>query len=152
MGYRSEVVMAIQMDDHEDEESVKNWHLFIAELKANSKCELAMKELTKKDNTLEHMHVGIDMKNCSLYVSFSDVKWYDSYPDVQSYTYLFGLATNYCNDTKFGMSACFLRVGEDDDDVTSEYYGELGYELAYLTRPSIEVVQVLYDENNRLVE
>ena len=62
-----------------------------------------------------------------------------------------GLSTHYCNGDKFGMSACFLRVGEDDDDVNSEYYGELGYELAYLTRPSIEVIDVAFDEKNKLL-
>tara|TARA_R100001015_G_C4635146_1_gene203679 strand:+ start:1110 stop:1562 length:453 start_codon:yes stop_codon:yes gene_type:complete len=150
MGYRSEVVMVIQMDDHEDEESVKNWHLFIAELKANPKCDIAMRELTKKDTQLDYG--GIDMKNCSLYVSFNDVKWYDSDKWVASFNYLFGMSTHYCNDTKFGMSACFLRVGEDDDDINSEYYGELGYELAYLTKPRIDVIDVAFDEKNKLIE
>ena len=121
MGYRSEVVIAIQMDNN-DEESVKDWHLFIAELKTNSKCDIAMRELTKKDSQLDFG--GIDMKNCSLYVRFDDVKWYDTDEWVASFNYLFGLSTHYCNNDKFGMSACFLRVGEDDDDVTSEYYGE----------------------------
>ena len=149
MGYRSEVVIAVQMDNN-DEESVKNWHLFIAELKTNSKCDIAMRELTKKDSQLDFG--GIDMKKCSLYVRFDDVKWYDTDEWVQSFNYLFGMSTHYCNDTKFGMSACFLRVGEDDDDINSEYYGELGYELAYLTKPSIEVQDVTFDPNNKLIQ
>ena len=149
MGYRSEVVIAVQMDNN-DEESVKDWHLFIAELKTDSKCDSAMRELTKKDNQLDFG--GIDMKKCSLYVRFDNVKWYDSDEWVQSFERIVGKASHYCNSGDFNMSACFLRVGEDDDDIKSEYYGELGYELAYLTKPSIEVQDVTFDPNNKLIE
>ena len=66
MGYRSEVLIAVQMDDHEDEESIRNWHLFIAELKADPKCDIAMRELTNgKNGEGTNAEEGIDMKNCS---------------------------------------------------------------------------------------
>ena len=63
MGYRSEVCIAIQMDNN-DEKSVKDWHLFIAELKADPKCDMAMKDLTNGNNG-EGVgdEEGIDMKN-----------------------------------------------------------------------------------------
>jgi hypothetical protein len=56
MGYRSEVVIAVQMDK-KDEKSVKDWHLFIAELKADSKCDIAMRELM---NGKKHEGVGTE--------------------------------------------------------------------------------------------
>lgn len=153
MGYRSEVCIAIQMDDHEDEESVRNWHLFIAELKADSKCDIAMKELTngKKHEGLGTEN-GIDMKNCSLYVRFDDVKWYDSYPDVKSYSHIIGKASHYCEDDKFGMSACFLRVGEETTDIVEECYGAYGYDLAYISTPYIETTEVTFDPDNKLIQ
>ena len=154
MGYRSEVVIAIQMDNN-DEKSVKDWHLFIAELKADSKCDIAMRELMNSDKHGGHGGLGtengIDMKNCSLYVSFNDVKWYDSYPDVKSYSHIIGKASHYCDSDNFNMSACFLRVGEESNDVVEEYYGEYGYDLAYISTPYIETTEVTFDPDNKLI-
>jgi len=152
MGYRSEVLIAIQMDNT-DEKSVKAWHMFITELKATRKCESAMQELT---NGEKHAGLGtdngIDMKNCSLYVDFREIKWYDGDDLVDSYNRIFGIASHYCGSNDFNMSACFLRVGESADDVVEEVYGEMGYELAYLSRPTIEVEHIRFDEANKLTQ
>ncbi len=153
MGYRSEVCIAVQMDDHEDEESIRNWHLFIGELKANSKCDMAMRDLTNgKNGEGVGNEEGIDMKNCSLYVRFDDVKWYDTDEWVKSYNHIIGLASHYCDDDKFGMSACFLRVGEETNDVVEECYGAYGYDLAYISTPYIETTDVKFDPDNKLIE
>lgn len=153
MGYRSEVLIAVQMDDHEDEESIRNWHLFIAELKADPKCDIAMRELTNgKNGEGTNAEEGIDMKNCSLYVFFEDVKWYDTDEWVQSYNRIIGKASHYCDDDKFGMSACFLRVGEETTDIVEEYYGAYGYDLAYISKPYIETTDVKFDPDNKLIQ
>ena len=153
MGYRSEVVIVIQMDDHEDEESIRNWHLFITELKTDSKCDIAMRELM---NGKKHAGLGedngIDMKNCSLYVRIDDVKWYDTDEWVQSFNHIIGKASHYCEDSKFGMSACFLRVGEEATDVVEECYGDMGYDLAYISTPYIETTEVTFDPDNKLIQ
>ena len=152
MGYRSEVLIAIQMDNT-DEKSVKAWHMFITELKATRKCESAMQELT---NGEKHAGLGtdngIDMKNCSLYVDFREIKWYDGDDLVDSYNRIMAKATQYCTDDKFGMSACFLRVGESADDVVEDCYGGMGYELAYLSRPTIEIEDIKFNPDNKLTE
>ena len=152
MGYRSEVCIAIQMDDN-DEESVKNWHLFIAELKADSKCDIAMRELTN-GNKGEGVgdEEGIDMKNCSLYLHFSDVKWYDTDEWVKSFNRIIGKASHYCEDSKFGMSACFLRVGEETNDIVEEFYGDMGYDLACISKPYIEAFELTFDPDNKLIQ
>tara|TARA_R100000734_G_C3244198_1_gene47871 strand:+ start:72 stop:530 length:459 start_codon:yes stop_codon:yes gene_type:complete len=152
VGYRSEVCIAVQMDNN-DEESVKDWHLFIAELKTDSKCDIAMRELMngKKHEGLGTEN-GIDMKNCSLYVHFSDVKWYDTDEWVKSFERIVGKASHYCDSDDFNMSACFLRVGEENDDVVKEFYGAYGYDLAYLTTPRIEVTDVKFDPDHKLIE
>ena len=152
MGYRSEVVIVIQMDNT-DEKSVKAWHVFITELKADSKCDSAMQELTngEKHGGLGEDN-GIDMINCSLYVDFRETKWYDGYDLVDSYNHIVGKARQYCEDLDVGMSACFLRVGEETTDVVEDCYGEMGYELAYLSRPTIETEDIKFDPDNKLTE
>ena len=139
MGYRSEVAIVIQTDNTKSED-VKGWHLFIAELKANPKCDIAMEQIGSQylDNG------GIDMKTCCLYVDFSETKWYDSYEDVQSYLAIMEIAKTWCNadrqDTQLTpMSMAFLRVGEESSDIEEEFYGDLGSGLAYTSRPTIEL-------------
>jgi len=151
MGYRSEVVIAVQMDK-KDEKSVKDWHLFIAELKADSKCDIAMRELMngKKHEGLGTEN-GIDMKNCSLYVRFDEVKWYDTDEWVKSFERIIGKASHYCDSDDFDMSACFLRVGEETNDVVEECYGAYGYDLAYISTPYIETTEVTFDPDNKLI-
>jgi len=151
MGYRSEVVIAVQMDDT-NEQSVKNWHLFIAELKADPKCDIAMKELTN-GNKGEGVgdEEGIDMKNCSLYVHFDDVKWYDTDEWVKSYNRIIGKASHYCEDDKFKMSACFLRVGEETTDLVEEGYGDNWHDLAYISTPVIQAYELTFDPDNKLI-
>jgi hypothetical protein len=154
MGYRSEVCIIVQMDRPEkpnekhSDKTIKDWHLFISELKVNPKCEEAMKILTAKDSFMDYG--GIDMKNCSLCAHFEYVKWRDGDEWIGSFNYLFGLSTQYCNDAKFGMSACFLRVGENGD-VERNTWGEEGDDLAYITSPTIEMDWNAFNEKNKLL-
>lgn len=152
MGYRSEVLIAIQMDDN-DEESIRNWHLFITELKTDSKCDSAMKDLMNGKNGYgADNDEGIDMKNCSLYVKFGDVKWYDTDEWVQSFNHIIDKASHYCDDHKIGMSACFLRVGEEATDIVEEGYGDYWQDLAYVSTPYIETADVKFDPDNKLIQ
>ena len=151
MGYRSEVLIAIQMDNT-DEKSVKAWHVFITELKADSKCDSAMRELMNGD---KHDGLGtdngIDMINCSLYVDFRETKWYDGYDLVDSYNHIVGKARQYYEDLDVGMSVCFIRVGEETTDVVEDCYGDMGHQLAYLSRPTIEIEDITFDPDNKLI-
>jgi|TARA_R110000744_G_scaffold267243_1_gene381127 hypothetical protein len=140
MGYRSEVAIVIQTDNTKPED-VKGWHLFIAELKANPKCDIAMKEI-ESGQYLDNG--GIDMKTCCLYVDFTETKWYDTNEDVRSYLAIMEIAKTWCNedrqDTQLTpMSMAFLRVGEESTDIEEEFYGDLGCDLAYTSRPTIEL-------------
>ena len=152
MGYRSEVCIAIQMDNI-NEKSVKDWHLFIAELKADPVCAMAMKEITNGDKYGGFdKENGIDMKNCSLYLHFSDVKWNDTDEWVKGFNRIIGKASHYCNSDDFAMSACFLRVGEETTDIQDERYGTYGYDLAYISTPYIETIDVTFDPDHKLIE
>ena len=53
-----------------------------------------------------------------------------------SFNHIIDKASHYCDDHKIGMSACFLRVGEEATDVVEECYGDMGYELAYVSTPT----------------
>ena len=158
MGYRSEVAIIVQMDRPEkagekhDDKTTKDWNLFISELKANPKCEKALAWLIEKDSFMDYG--GIDMKNCSLYAHFESIKWYGSYPEVKSFEAILEIAQEYIDQTKhqFGMSACFLRVGEEGDDVERDTWGEEGYDLAYITSPTIQMDWNAFDKENKLIE
>ena len=157
MGYRSEVAIIVQMDRPEkagekhSDKTIKDWHLFISELKANPKCEKAMKELTKESGLIDYG--GIDMKNCSLYAHFEDMKWYGSYSEVQSFQAILDIAQEYIDQTKhqFKMSACFIRVGEEDGDLERDAWGEEGYDLAYISSPTIQMDWNAFDKENKLL-
>jgi len=147
MGYRSEVVISIQMDNT-DEKSVKDWHLFIAELKTNNDCAKAIDLLIgKPPNWIDKG--GIDMENCSLLAYWENTKWYDDYDEVKSFRKILDLAQEY-SEMKHGMSATFKRIGEEQGDVQEENYGEFGCSLAYITVPVIEFDEIQYDNEKRL--
>ena len=86
------------------------------------------------------------------YVFFEDVKWYESDEWVQSFERIVDKASHYCDSDDFNMSACFLRVGEETTDIQEERYGEMGYDLAYISTPYIEASELSFDPDNKLIE
>ena len=63
------------------------------------------------------------------------------------------IAKTWCNadrqDTQLTpMSMAFLRVGEESSDIEEEFYGDLGSDLAYISRPTIELDDVRFKEND----
>jgi hypothetical protein len=71
-----------------------------------------------------------------------DVKWYDSYKDVKCHTALLEKAATHnelSNEDNNG-DVCwyiFRRVGEDEDDVESQFEGECDYSSVYISRQII---------------
>jgi hypothetical protein len=135
MGYRSEVSFVIQTDDPIDDKCKNLWTTFITEAKVlddtkwfmSILCDTADEE-TKKSYEGWIEGTGLDMEKQSIVCYFSDVKWYDSFNDVQSVQALLELADSYIED-KHPLSYAFVRVGEDNDDVVHECSGENGYHL-----------------------
>jgi hypothetical protein len=68
------------------------------------------------------------MLNQSIVCYFADVKWYDSFNDVQSTMSLLQLAESYV-EGKHPLSYAYVRIGEDNDDVEHECGGEKGFHL-----------------------
>lgn len=135
MGYRSEVSLVIQTDNPIDDKCKDLWATFITEAKAlddtkwfmSILCDTADEE-TKKyyEGWLEGS--GLDMENQSIVCYFCDVKWYESFHDVQSVEALLKLAESYV-EGNHPLSYAFVRVGEDQDDIDYMHGGEKSYSL-----------------------
>ena len=64
--------------------------------------------------------VGGEMQKAYMInTKFESVKWYPNYPDVMSWTKLIADAQQV-----EGLNTEFIRVGEEDADVETEYHGE----------------------------
>jgi hypothetical protein len=70
------------------------------------------------------MECEVDFKNQRINFYKSDVKWYESYPDVQGHTKLYELAVN--EETPFypHTHARIIRVGEETGDIQEEDFGD----------------------------
>lgn len=127
MGYRSEVAYRIGFINKE----VLNEYIALVMLKgeefrkALSECEIRI-----QDNGREE---------CFINFWVCDVKWYDSYPEVQAHTWLYNYAVERFSE---GASYKFLRVGEEtgdieDDcedsvvDLQSDFYPTQGMEIPF---------------------
>ena len=125
MGYRSEVAYTIGFKDSHTMGKFIN-HVFGSEdehmIQALKECEVCFKELRI---------------NFHAY----DVKWYESYTDVQGHTRLYQLCEK--DDTQF-FELCdykFIRVGEEQGDIDEEYSNNTDIDLhdGFYTVTSIEI-------------
>jgi len=66
-----------------------------------------------------------------------DVKWYDGYESVDGVNKLYAFFEEL-DDDEGKYKGAFCRIGEDPTDVTSEHFGEDGWELVCVTR-NIEI-------------
>lgn len=96
MGYRSDVAIGIGCRDR--------GHL--AAVLARAKM-----ELTDPGTELGCYVVSEVADGLLLHAEFSDIKWYDEYPEVQYHTALLSLATD------MDCSTVFARIGEELDDI-----------------------------------
>ena len=96
MGYRSDVAYAIQFKDHE---ALKE---FVALHAINEDTRHALNECALSDDDQP-----------ALLLKAEDVKWYDSFEDVQAHNKLLD-SVDEAFDDRAGYH--FLRIGEDDDD------------------------------------
>lgn len=131
MGYRSEVAYAIQSTlevDRQQREPVPDksgvWLLFLSEARVNPDTQMAMSMI---DNDGKHFEGdtfwegGLDSENESIFMELSDVKWYDSYPEVVSLNALMDLAEKYY--AAHGcISGSYVRIGEDSDDLEERHF------------------------------
>lgn len=103
MGYRSEVAYVIKFKDTEDREAFINL-LIVAKDEHTTQ---ALKELSK-------------LEDDKLFFHATDVKWYDSYPDVKAHTQIYLQALELFE----GAGYRYVRIGEELEDIEIEEDGD----------------------------
>lgn len=127
MGYSSDVAYTIRFVDDHDTNNEQSFYTFLMEAKANPRCAIALAE------------VGIDYKHKRFNFIAHDVKWYESYPDVQSHMALVEQAEDWVSECHkqalhCTMGVMFLRVGEDASDIEERFNGDYGYHWIQMER------------------
>jgi hypothetical protein len=124
MGYRSSVEYVIQHEEvlPDGKGKTPQWTIFIAEAKANPATKLAMEYICREGEYAEEKdrwwEGGLNMKERAIHIHFDDVKWYEDYPDVQSFDALIKMAKEYPQ-----LEGAYARKGEDHDDCEVENFG-----------------------------
>ena len=121
MGYRSDVAYTIRFTDDHDTNNTQSFYTFLAEAKLKPQCAIALAE------------VVVDEKRQRFTFSATNVKWYDSYPDVMSHHALLELAGDWAAQVFEGKLNCrigsvFVRIGENLDDIEEQCHGDFGYD------------------------
>jgi hypothetical protein len=110
MGYRSDVLLLVYADKNTKSE------IETAYAALKTLMNTAFKEVADMfhDNT-----EWID-RAYTLKFMMEDVKWYESYPDVQAFMEM----TVFFRDESHGYCTEFIRIGEEIDDVEEMHTGE----------------------------
>jgi len=125
MGYRSDVAYTIRFVDDHDTNNEQSFYTFLAEAKV------------KYPSAISDEAMTIDEKNLALNFFADDVKWYEDYEDVKCHMGLLQLAQAWVDDVdeKNGetkgneeIGGIFVRVGEETDDITEEFFGEYDWD------------------------
>ena len=100
MGYRSDVTLGVAFPSMEDLVA------FVTKIKLAG---------TMPPEEWEHYYTTpLDGGAALLHATFNDVKWYESYPDVQGHIAMYGQA----NSDEYATA--FVRIGEGQDDTVVE--------------------------------
>lgn len=140
MGYRSTVAYTIRFtalpspqeaeggkfpSDQEIQSAKGSFYTFLADAKVKFPSAMSDEAMT------------IDEKNLALNFFASDVKWYESYEDVKCHMELLQLAQDWAEnvDEENGntkgnkhIGGIFVRIGEETDDITEEFFGEYDWD------------------------
>lgn len=113
MGYRSDIKAVFYTDDKEQWPALR---LFVTE------------------NFPKDFEGNLEIIGSSTYsgyvFSLEDVKWYDSYPDVQAYNKFVEQYTELVEgETELPWVYEFIRIGEDTEDIETASAGDAGYVL-----------------------
>ena len=108
MGYRSDVAYSIGFED----KATLNEFIALIMVKGGEDLQ-ALKECAVDTND--------EINYYRVNAFFDDVKWYDSFPDVQAHHRLMNFALERFED-KVGWR--FIRVGEEYDDIQDDSAGE----------------------------
>ena len=127
MGYRSDVAYTIRFVDDHDTNNEQSFYTFLAEAKSNPQCQIALSE------------VEVSADKQMFFFTATDVKWYESYPDVMSHMALVHLAEEWAEQARQQTLHCkigvaFVRIGEDSTDIEERFNGDYGYHWIQVQR------------------
>ena len=136
MGYISDVRMVIQGP----KELILAGFAALA-LTGDSVMQEALKEWDPKEDGVQ---VTVGEPDTPLAVAILgrggvDWKWYDDYGDVQAHTAIFDhfrqLYDDFPNELPYlRLTGAFARIGENDDDIEADYWGNDPHELLSIRR------------------
>lgn len=118
MGYRSEVEFYI-----EGESAAALWLKFVTKHQNNLSCNWFFEN---EENYVKGDKTGIRFIKESNIIHFyhSNIKWYDSYEDIQALIALWAESAEFDN-----LCGEFVRLGEELEDVEIDSFGENEYKL-----------------------
>ena len=118
MGYRSQVAGIISVDKHKVED--ERGSLYYDYDRAKFKEMIGFIKLTKfYELWSESDHEAFGWKDGAFIIYGADWKWYPTYPDVQAW----GEMWNAMREIE-GISGYFCRVGEENDDIFQDEFGD----------------------------
>ena len=103
MGYRSNVVIAVAMESEENMKELMSVY--------------ALNMYVQKHNLLPEWTVGVMNDVWVALFHQEDVKWYDTYPDVQGFEAIIPLVRSFAEERDMKYAYRRIRVGEEMDDV-----------------------------------
>lgn len=156
MGYRScvayKIVFHEAVDGNPEDGNGNAWRNLFFSFLAEAK--------TRPDTLACFDDEGFEVLEDDLTIRFQaeDIKWYESFPEVQCHEALIQLAREYCEQyavgvtttkldggqessysyTRYPLSGIFVRVGENIDDNEQDEFGECSYGECYIGRQIIK--------------
>ena len=129
MGYRSDVAYTIRFVHEDDTNNKQSFYVFLAEAKANAATAPCFVELGWAEFEIDEARHRINF-------SCDDVKWYESFPDVQCHEALISLANEWVNDedNNSGIAYMFVRIGEESNDNETREGGDVDYSWVQVCR------------------
>jgi hypothetical protein len=130
MGYRSIVAYTIRFVPVEQD----GIDFVMAEERAKGAFFTFLTEAKSKDTIAGAFldeDLKVDEENLTINFFADNVKWYESYPDVQCHECLMGLAHEWADDddcTCPYIGGAFVRIGEELQDTVQDIWGEGDYD------------------------
>jgi hypothetical protein len=126
MGYRSDVAYTIRFSGEDDTKVKHSFYTFLAEAKANpatAPCFLEDEDYFKVVESAFTINFHAD-----------DVKWYESYEDIQAHEALMKQALSWVDEGNECIGYIFARIGEETNDTEQNYGGNWDDSWLYLQR------------------
>ena len=114
MGYRSDVAYTIRFVDDEATNNERSFYTFLVEAKSNAATALCFTTPNTPSWVFE-----VDEGQYQINFYADNVKWYESFADVQAHEALLSLANEWDNDedNHAHIAFQFVRIGEETDDI-----------------------------------